>query len=77
MLLKAGAQPVSFEEMAAGGIPNPATVVYELEIAGVEIEHLATGVRLLNKRAPPPGRSEGPGFRRATLRDFGERHRST
>jgi hypothetical protein len=45
---------VSFEEMAAGGIPNPATVVYELEMAGIEIEHLATGVRLLDKRAQPP-----------------------
>ncbi len=60
MLLKAGARPVSFEEMAAGGIPSPATVVYELEIAGIEIEHLATGVRLLNKRTQPPR----PGSRR-------------
>ncbi len=50
MLLKAGTQPVSFEEMAARGIPNQATVVYELEMAGIEIEHLPTGVRLLDKR---------------------------
>ncbi len=50
MLLTAEDKPISFEEMAAAGIPNPATVVYELEMSELEVEHLATGIRLLNKR---------------------------
>ena len=53
MLLEAEDKPISFEEMAAAGIPNPATAVYELEMSGLEIEHLATGVRL-DKRLRQP-----------------------
>lgn len=44
---------MSLEEIAASGIQYPATAIYELELAGHPIEHLATGVRLAEDTDPP------------------------
>ena len=53
LLREAGRRPVSLEEIAASGIQYPATAIYELELAGHPIEHLATGVRLAEDTDPP------------------------
>ena len=40
ILTAAGGGPVSFDELRARGIENPATLAYELEIAGLAIEQV-------------------------------------
>ena len=40
ILMAAGGGPVSFDELRARGIENPATLAYELEIAGLPIAQL-------------------------------------
>jgi hypothetical protein len=67
ILRDAGIRPVSFAELTAAGIPNPASVIYELELAGHVIEHLPAGVRLLDQSEPPPARRTR---HRITLRPF-------
>jgi hypothetical protein len=47
VLNRAGAQPVSFRELRAAGVANPAQTIYELELAGHVIEHSGVGVRLV------------------------------
>src|SRR5581483_10053416 len=39
-LERAGRAPVSISELEAAGVAHPGSVVYELEVAGVEIEHV-------------------------------------
>ncbi len=56
-LRRAGEQPVTLDELRAGGIDFPAVVVSELEINGYVIERLhkhgrLIGVRLLQTDAP-------------------------
>lgn len=72
VLQEADRKPVSMRELEAAGIANPATVIYELEVAGSEIEHVyapgasgqrrLAGFRLLPAREPSPqlnGRHRG------------------
>jgi biotin operon repressor len=63
VLRDAGDRPVSLPELRERGIGNPATVIYELELAGYEIDRVhhhgrLLGVRLGAARAPrvEPGR---------------------
>jgi hypothetical protein len=56
-LRRAGEQPVTLDELRAGGIDFPAVVLSELEINGYVIERLRKhgrliGVRLLEAGAP-------------------------
>ena len=56
-LRQAGAQPVAFGELHAGGISFPAAVVSELELSGYAIERVyghgrMVGVRLLGPEPP-------------------------
>ncbi len=44
ILHAAGGTPVSFEQLRALGIENPATLAYELEIAGLSIMHVQRAV---------------------------------
>lgn len=39
-LEKAGREPVSISDLEAAGIAHPGSLVYELEVSGVEIEHV-------------------------------------
>ena len=68
-LREAGDRPVSLPELRERGIGNPAAVIYELELAGYEIDRVHRHGRLLGVRlgatAEPraePGR--GRRFRR-------------
>jgi biotin operon repressor len=67
VLRDAGDRPVSLPELRERGIPNPATVVYELELAGYEIDRVHRHGRLLGLRLgarpeprPEPGRRRRP-----------------
>ena len=56
-LRHAGEQPVTLEQLRAGGIDFPAVVIGELELNGYEIERVyehgrQIGVRLLADRRP-------------------------
>jgi hypothetical protein len=61
LLEEAGERPLSFAELRAAGVENPAQVVYELELAGHPVERSAAGVRLAR---PPEERSGAAGRRR-------------
>jgi hypothetical protein len=50
-LLHAAGRPLSFEELHAQGVENPAVLAYELEIAGVPVRHVQ---RLHAGRMPVP-----------------------
>ena len=54
LLLEAGDQPLSLQALEAAGVASPATVIYELELAGYPIERveerLPTGGRLAGFR---------------------------
>jgi biotin operon repressor len=57
-LRDAGDRPVSLVEMRERGIANPASVIYELELAGYTIDRVhrhgrLLGVRLLEGQEPP------------------------
>ena len=62
VLQQADRKPVSMRELEEAGIANPATVIYELEVAGSEIEHVyahgpsghrrLAGFRLVPAREP-------------------------
>jgi biotin operon repressor len=63
VLRDAGDRPVSLPELRERGIANPAAVIYELELAGYEIDRVhrhgrLLGVRLGSEREPrvEPGR---------------------
>jgi len=63
VLHDAGDRPVSLVELRERGIANPAAVIYELELAGYEIDRVhrhgrLLGVRLGSEREPrvEPGR---------------------
>ena len=57
-LREAGDRPVSLPELRERGIGNPAAVIYELELAGYEIDRVHRHGRLLGVRlgaaAEPP-----------------------
>jgi hypothetical protein len=58
-LRSAGDQPVTLEQLRAGGIDFPAVVIGELELNGYVIERVyedgrQIGVRLLEPEAPDP-----------------------
>ena len=56
-LREAGDRPVSLAELRERGIANPAAVIYELELAGYEIDRVHRHGRLLGVRltgAPEP-----------------------
>jgi hypothetical protein len=46
LLSETGERPITFADLRAAGIENPAATVYELELAGEPIEHVRGGVRL-------------------------------
>ena len=49
-LRDAGDRPVSLPELRERGIGNPATVIYELELAGYEIDRVHRHGRLVGVR---------------------------
>jgi biotin operon repressor len=58
-LRDAGDRPVSLAELRERGIANPAAVIYELELAGYEIDRVhrhgrLVGVRLDGSAEPRP-----------------------
>ncbi len=58
-LRDAGDRPVSLVEMREAGIVNPASAIYELELAGYPIDRVhrhgrLLGVRLVETAEPPP-----------------------
>ena len=69
VLRDAGDRPVSLPELRERGIPNPAAVIYELELAGYRIDRVHHHGRLLGFRlespTEPPGETvRGRRFRR-------------
>jgi biotin operon repressor len=50
VLREAGERPVSVAELRERGIPNPASVIYELELAGFAIDRVHRRGRLLGVR---------------------------
>ena len=50
VLREAGDRPVSLPELRERGIGNPAAVIYELELAGYEIDRVHRHGRLLGVR---------------------------
>jgi hypothetical protein len=63
VLGEAGERPVSVVELRERGVPNPASVIYELELAGFAIDRVhrhgrLVGVRLLERgeELEPPKR---------------------
>jgi biotin operon repressor len=50
VLRDAGDRPVSLAELRERGIGNPATVIYELELAGYEIDRVHRHGRLVGVR---------------------------
>ena len=68
-LRDAGDRPVSLAELRERGIGNPAAVIYELELAGVEIDRVhrhgrLVGVRLGATAAPRDDARRSRLFRR-------------
>jgi biotin operon repressor len=68
VLRDAGDRPVSLPELRERGIANPAAVIYELELAGYEIDRVHRHGRLLGVRLgarggprPEPGRGRRSG----------------
>ena len=56
-LRDAGDRPVSLPELRERGIANPAAVIYELELAGYEIDRVHRHGRLLGVRLGSPRES--------------------
>jgi hypothetical protein len=71
-LRSAGQQPVTLDQLRAGGIDFPAVVIGELELNGYVIERVyehgrQIGVRLLETEAPdPPPPRRRPRWRRGS-----------
>jgi hypothetical protein len=64
-LRQAGAQPMTLDQLRAGGIDFPAVVIGELELNGYVIERVhdhgkLLGVRLLETEAPDPPTTRPP-----------------
>ncbi len=53
LLREAAGRPVSYSELLGRGIDNPAQAVYELELEGEELVHVAGGVALPFGRSSP------------------------
>jgi biotin operon repressor len=68
VLRDAGDRPVSLAELRERGIANPAAVIYELELAGYEIDRVHRHGRLVGVRLAGPG---GPGGEPRKSRRFG------
>ena len=66
VLRDAGDRPVSLVELRERGIGNPGAVIYELELAGYEIDRVHRHGRLLGVRltGPPEPRPEAGRSRR-------------
>ena len=66
VLRDAGERPVSLAELRERGIGNPAAVIYELELAGYEIDRVHRHGRLVGVRLGGAGgpRGEPPSSRR-------------
>jgi biotin operon repressor len=67
-LRDAGDRPVSLPELRERGIANPAAVIYELELAGYEIDRVHRHGRLLGVRL---GAGGGPRVEPGRPRRFG------
>jgi biotin operon repressor len=67
-LREAGDRPVSLPELRERGIGNPAAVIYELELAGYEIDRVHRHGRLLGVRL---GATAAPRAEPARGRRFG------
>lgn len=79
LLERAGRQPVSLRDIALAGFSSPASAIYELEVAGQQIEHVyvpsggghrrLAGFRLISQ-PPPPSAARGSPLRalRARIR---------
>ena len=71
-LRSAGQQPVTLDQLRAGGIDFPAVVIGELELNGYVIERVykhgrQIGVRLLETEVPdPPASRRRPRWRRVS-----------
>jgi hypothetical protein len=63
-LRRAGTQPVTLDELRAGGIDFPAAVLSELELNGYVIERVYDGGRLLGVRLLEPEDADGATARR-------------
>ena len=47
LLREAGGTPVTYADLSARGVDNPAQAVYELELLGEAVRHVAGGVALI------------------------------
>ena len=70
-LRSAGQQPVTLDQLRAGGIDFPAVVIGELELNGYVIERVyehgrQIGVRLLTEAPDPPASRRRPRWRRVS-----------
>ena len=73
-LRRAGKQPITLDQLRAGGIDFPAVVIGELELNGYVIERVHEqgklhGVRLLETEAPDRPRYAGAADGGANIRD--------
>jgi biotin operon repressor len=64
VLREAGDRPVSLLELRERGIANPAATIYELEVAGYEIDRVHRHGRLLGVRLGARAAPHAPGVRR-------------
>src|SRR5215212_6732833 len=60
VLREAGERPVSVVELRERGVPNPASVIYELELAGFAIDRVHRRGRLVGVRLPERGEELEP-----------------
>jgi hypothetical protein len=60
-LRAAGGEPVSFEELRARGIENPAVLCYELELVGMPIDRVRQAVTTGSIESVPALESSAPG----------------
>jgi len=65
-LEQAGGRPLTYSELAARGIADPAQAIYELELEGEAVMHVPGGVALAPRSAV--GRSSTEGRRRTRSR---------
>jgi hypothetical protein len=55
-LEQANGRPLTYSELAARGIDKPAQAIYELELDGEPVVHVAGGVALTRHVPPQPSR---------------------
>ena len=63
-LREAGDRPLGLPELRERGIGNPASVIYELELAGYEIDRVHRHGRLVGVRLAPGAEARPDGVRR-------------